>query len=406
MDDSFEAVDPRLPPRNGVTEVKFTGDVTSDELPFDWDEFYAYLRDHTMWFNEKTFVSSYRYVGYCDYRVTLDEGTVYICVHNPHDTLTNEEIAERAAPAMEFLIKLAATRGDTREIELCSAYSDIPLPLSGATLTNLLAVCEKLEMLKLVSVSLEKYHCEALATVSRTDCEVLLRFCRFKGAGMEAFVECVRRNRGPTEMKDCFLDYVSFAEALRGNTRVKKFSGPGFSCEEMDAFTAALAENKGLVKVFLWYEQQCTGENWTLFCNMVRSNTTLQEISLIGFGAVMLDELKRVRTTQFADALHFNSVLQEVNLRYGEYDKTIFQERIVPRLEMNKTQFEEQRKTLRKVHCPLLKAKLLARALYTVKNNHDLALQILTENLDAVCRDDKKPKAKVVAKKRKRAPEA
>jgi hypothetical protein len=168
--------------------------------------------------------------------------------------------------------------------------------------------------------------------------------------------------------------------------------------------TAALVEKKGLVELTLPHGAgicDWNAENWTILCFSFEKNTKLKSITFEDSfgGAAVSDELIQTRTRQLADALHFNTILEQLNPYH--FDQTIYGMRIKPILEMNRTEFKAQRKALRSIDCDLLKAKLLGRALYAVQYNPELAWKILTENLVAVVGNEKKPKAVVRKRKRK-----
>jgi hypothetical protein len=63
-------------------------------------------------------------------------------------------------------------------------------------------------------------------------------------------------------------------------------------------------------------------------------------------------------------------------------DGEIYETSIVPRLEMNRSRFEEQRQALKQAD-PSIRSQLLGKALYVVRCDPDLAFRFLSENVPA-----------------------
>lgn len=147
----------------------------------------------------------------------------------------------------------------------------------------------------------------------------------------------------------------------------------------MLAYATALADNKGLVELCFPSEvgvSDWNTENWAILCESLKKHGKLETFMVgsnrrTGTVAVIAE-----RTRQLADALHFNTVIRCV--MPDDYDETVYRQRIAPRLEMNKAEFEDQRKALVKVENSLLRAKLLGRALHTVQY-HDLGGVVLRQ---------------------------
>jgi hypothetical protein len=68
-------------------------------------------------------------------------------------------------------------------------------------------------------------------------------------------------------------------------------------------------------------------------------------------------------------------------------DEEFFQNSILPRLEMNRNCFEEQRQALMRAD-HAIRGQLLARALHVVRYNPDLLFRFLSENVPAFVRSD------------------
>jgi hypothetical protein len=70
---------------------------------------------------------------------------------------------------------------------------------------------------------------------------------------------------------------------------------------------------------------------------------------------------------------------------YHAKDEEFFQNSIVPRLEMNRNLFEDQRQALTPAD-PSMRGQLLGRALHVVRSNPDLLFRFLLENIPVFVR--------------------
>jgi hypothetical protein len=82
-----------------------------------------------------------------------------------------------------------------------------------------------------------------------------------------------------------------------------------------------------------------------------------------------------------------NTVVHTIDLPYGVKDEALFHNSIVPRLEMNRSCFEDQRQALTRAD-PSIRGQLLGRALHVVRSNPDLCFRFLSENVPAFVRSD------------------
>jgi hypothetical protein len=83
----------------------------------------------------------------------------------------------------------------------------------------------------------------------------------------------------------------------------------------------------------------------------------------------------------------YNTVVHTIELPDEAIHEEIFQNFIVPRLQMNRSCFEDQRRTLKRAD-PSIRAQLLGRALHVVRSNPDLLFRFLSENVPAFVRSD------------------
>jgi hypothetical protein len=82
-----------------------------------------------------------------------------------------------------------------------------------------------------------------------------------------------------------------------------------------------------------------------------------------------------------------NTVVHTIDLSDSEKDGAFFQHSIVPRLEMNRNCFEDQRRALTRAD-PSIRGPLLGQALHVVHYNPDLLFRFLSDNVTAFVRSD------------------
>jgi hypothetical protein len=79
---------------------------------------------------------------------------------------------------------------------------------------------------------------------------------------------------------------------------------------------------------------------------------------------------------------HCNTVVHSIDLPNNVKDEALFQNFILPRLEMNRCCFDDQRQALTRAD-PSIRGQLLGRALHIVRPNPDLMFRFLSENVPA-----------------------
>jgi hypothetical protein len=82
-----------------------------------------------------------------------------------------------------------------------------------------------------------------------------------------------------------------------------------------------------------------------------------------------------------------NTVVHTIDLPDYYQAEEIYENSIVPRLEMNRSRFEEQRRAIKRAD-PSIRAQLLGRVLHVVRSNPDLLFLFLSENVPAFVRSD------------------
>ena len=98
-----------------------------------------------------------------------------------------------------------------------------------------------------------------------------------------------------------------------------------------------------------------------------------------------------------------NTVVHTIDLPDNAKDEEFFQNSIVPRLEMNRNCFEDQRQALTRAD-PSIRGQLLGRALHVVRYNPDLLFRFLSENVPAFVRSDEDGPIIISGQKRKARP--
>jgi hypothetical protein len=133
-----------------------------------------------------------------------------------------------------------------------------------------------MRVLRLRYLVLEAYHCRAIDALTRIDLQIELNRCKPTESGKEILLECIRQNRGPTELSSCRID----AGRLRGNNNVANLTLPEeCSDEERLVLVQALAENMGLGTLNI-KDRPITDEMWTVLWQSVARYPTLEKLVL------------------------------------------------------------------------------------------------------------------------------
>jgi hypothetical protein len=98
-----------------------------------------------------------------------------------------------------------------------------------------------------------------------------------------------------------------------------------------------------------------------------------------------------------------NTVVHTIDLPDDAKDEEFFQNSIVPRLEMNRNCFADQRRALKRAD-PSIRGQLLGRALHVVRYNPNLLFRFLSENVPAFVRSEEDDPIITSGQKRKARP--
>jgi hypothetical protein len=231
---------------------------------------------------------------------------------------------------------------------------------------------------------LDTSHCLAIVdALTRTDLQIELVSCAMTESGENILLECIRQNRGPTQLSHCWIDTRHLTDALRGNNSVTYFAllEP---CEEKLVLIQALAENEGLLTLNL-NSVPIADEIWIALWRLVARHSKLEKLVLPQYGGTTwrdgnTDEQKTLRMQVVVDALHFNTVLHIIDLRRDDFDREILDSTVYPLLLTNR--YRPRVGAITEVQGPL-RCKLLGRALGLISSkNPALIWLFLSENAD------------------------
>jgi hypothetical protein len=156
-----------------------------------------------------------------------------------------------ATVASDILLQLL-TNCESRVVILRKGGDTGPFPVSGLAFSHFLAHSRNLRVLHMLGFELSTCHCRAIDALTRTDLQIKLFSCEPSESGEEILLECIRQNRGPTELTGCRIDTRRLADAMRGNSSVTILALPeDCNDEETLVLVQALAENEGLVTLTL-----------------------------------------------------------------------------------------------------------------------------------------------------------
>lgn len=177
---------------------------------------------------------------------------------------------------------------------------------------------------------------------------------------------------------------ISFFSALSGNNSVKSLSltAKEFGEEDMRSFALALRDNLGIEDLSLNYSDRTCS---LLFPSMAMHPVSIRDTPYSFFrrlSPIISSESKTTVMQMILQMLHLNTVVHTINLPDTFVGETVYQNSILPRLEMNRSCFEVQRQAVKRAG-PSIRPQLLGRALHLVRYNPNLVLRFLLENVPA-----------------------
>jgi hypothetical protein len=356
---------------------------------YTWSDYYSWAHGKIVWLSPDVFFNStWIDTGFqTEYRPfpTVD------IVPNEEDTSQESKYVfvyarseAHATIASDILLQFLTT-GDFRKVRLWKDLSSNagPFPVSGLAFSHFLVHSRNLRVLRMSWLSLNTCHCRAIDALTRTDLQIELAHCELTESGENIILECIRQNRGPTELTRCRIDTRRLADALRGNSSVTTLQLNGrCSDEERLVLVQALAENEGLVTLYL-HGFPITDGIWIALWQSVARHPKLEKIIFSRYGSAWrdgnTDAQKTLRMQAMVAALRINTVLHTIELNPDDFEEDILVSTVHPLLLANR--YRPRVGAITEVEGPL-RCKLLGRALGSVSSNPFLIWLFLSENAD------------------------
>jgi hypothetical protein len=310
-------------------------------------------------------------------------------VPNEEDTsqeLTYVHVCARsdahATVASDILLQLLTTC-ESRNVFLDSGHDSNHFPVSGLAFSHVLVQSHNLSVLRMIGLDLDTSHCRAIDGLTRTDLQIKLFQCKTAESGEDILLECIRQNRGPTELSECRIDTPRLADALRGSNSVTTLAPRGqCSDEERLVLVQALVENEGIVTLDL-NSAPISDEIWIALWRSVARHPKLEKLDLPQFISTWrdgnTDAQKTLRMQAMVDALRVNTVLHTIELNPDDFEEDILVSTVHPLLLANR--YRPRIRAIAKEEGPW-RRKLLGRALDSVSSNPSLIWMFLTGNAD------------------------
>jgi hypothetical protein len=405
----------------GYTEVKLAVSIE------------AFLNHSWGWSDLQAFVTSD--AGYMGKVLWITENT-FIWVEDDKTTVEFEKLGCRAMQRATF----TAISGETHALVLAKAVNSASLAVGASSvfwhavstshcvklkmepmnsrfeLCSLLALLQfletspSLELLELEGFAFKEAHCRALTSIERKGIEVTFEECNFDAQGAKnTFIEWLRYSQVVTKLKSCtMVDSIIFS--MSGNSSVKSFSMgliyktrtsgySDYSDYHIRSLARALTSNQGIENLCV----SLSDETSSLLLRSLWAHPRIQTVSLSFFYW-----LSAASKTSMMNAVlrlaQCNTGVHTINLQPDDAkDQEFFQNSIVPRLEMNRNSFGDQRRALKRAG-PSIRGQLLGRALHVVRYNPDLLFRFLSENVPAFVGSDEDGPIITSGQKRKARP--
>jgi hypothetical protein len=363
---------------------------------WDWKDLRAVLTDDVtpkvLWITEHAFI---KVNGQGHFHVTLNEcvtasfqeaSGLEQSLFLVHPDRTNATISLGVAG----VFWRAITTSNCVQLRIGNCYSEyeansLVLP-SAPLLSKFLRGNLSLRHLEFDDYIFEEEHCRALATLQRTDLKVKFTYCTIQPRNEEPFIEWFRNSQVVTELECCTME-SSILSALSGNISVKKIAIFEPSAEEIRSLAWALQDNLGIEHLCL--NDPDFGEaTWSLFFGLLATHPRIKLLTLReGWTPNLSAESKRSVMNAILQMLRLNTVVHTIELPDQINNEAMYQNAILPRLQMNRTSFEVQRQAVKRAD-PSIRPQLLGRALHAVRCNPNLVFQFLSENVPAFVRTE------------------
>jgi hypothetical protein len=357
-----------------LEELKMSSNAT-------WDAFVEFVRgDKVVWMAPDVFIS----VSCSQYHHDkLYPRLLHLAqLHTSANISVFAPCAQQAAETCDFVVHLLAAC--EQPIVACWGTRQI-LPVSGPGLSALTKTSHaRRRELSLRYLILDESHCRTLATASHDNLQIGLFNCSFLDAETNSVLHSLEHDQGPTELFQCRIDAGSLASALGRNRGLRRLTmNQNLVEDEMLAIAQALATNQGLEHLSLC-GQSISDNNWKTICYSLRTHSKLKSLDLFHTKDALWTKKKKARRIRaVADMLFSNTVLEKIHFSPSEVDEQLLKDVIYPRLEMNRSLFESQRRAVQHAPCSL-RTKVLGRAIHTVRYNPNLVWMFLSENIEIV----------------------
>jgi hypothetical protein len=293
----------------------------------------------------------------------------------------------------------AITTSNTHQLRI----RNMMIPL-GPLLSQVLRKTPSLQVIEFWGFHFGEEHCRDLATIERSDLELKLHQCSLEPQDLKntrasfttttkTFIEWFRHNQVLTELDCCPMGSPIIC-ALNGNNSVKKLTIERLSggCViKMRSLAYALPGNMGIEHLCLTSNELCD-VTWILLFRLLSTHPRIKLLSLsktwthlpLSAGS------KTTRMNAVIQMLQGNTVVRIIELPDAHIDEELYQNSILPRLEMNRSCFEVQRQAVKRAD-PSIRPQLFGRALHAVRYNPNLVYQFLSENVPAFVRTEEDP---------------
>jgi hypothetical protein len=258
---------------------------------------------------------------------------------------------------------------------------------SGPILSQFLRGSPLLQHLHFQDIDFKEEHCRALVTLQRTDIEVKFITCAFDPQDAEdAFIEWFRHNQVVMDLDRCDMG-TRIISALSGNNSVKRLRFKFRVEKEMRALAQALPGNMGIEHLAFGHFD-VSNETWSLFFRSLSRHPRVVSLSFHHKSSGPLSAAsKTARIQAVLEMLRHNTVVHTIVMANSFRREAVYQDYILPHLEMNRSCFEVQRQALKRADLSI-RPQLLGRALHVVHYNPNLVFQFLSENVPAFVRTE------------------
>jgi hypothetical protein len=367
------------------------------DIHWSWDDLWIFIsanvRRKFLWLTDDTFIA----VG--DVSHIFDRDTPYDILLIASSTTTSGQVqtltliqemdANVSAEAFLIFWKAIETNNNAKikiqGDENCPSSQLLPGPL----LSQLLQGRPLRQGLDFCEFNFMEEHCRALATLERADLKVTLCKCALVPQNaQDMFVEWFRHNQVVTELNNCSME-TRFISALSENNCLRKLSLVGsvrFGWERLIALTQALLTNQGIEDLDINFHM--TLEECKLLFRSLSTHPQIKFLSLWNnFFWNYTHAAKLTIMHEILQMLRLNTVVQAIELPGIFNDEAMYQNFILPKLEINRSCFEVQRQAVKRAD-PSIRPQLLGRALHVVRYNPELVFRFLSENVPAFIRTE------------------